>query len=92
MCVRVYNLDTKEETDSPEEFAAMLGVATSALPVDNAYNQLIPEACLCQVDVEKACNMYGFHYKEDDHDNYDADITISKKTAEDMMQEVLKHR
>jgi hypothetical protein len=90
MCVRVYNLDTKEETDSTVEFADMLGVATSALPVDNAYNQLIPEACLCQVDIKKACNTYGFHYKEDDHDN--GDITISKKTAEDVMQEVLKHR
>ena len=57
MCVRVYNLDTKEETDSTVEFADMLGVATSALPVDNAYNQLIPEACLCQVDIKKVITL-----------------------------------
>jgi hypothetical protein len=90
MCVSVYNTDTKESTDSPVEFAEMLGIATSALPVDNAYNQLIPEACLCQVDIEKACNMYGFHYSEDEHDNWD--VRISKKTPGDIMKELLKHR
>ena len=88
MCVRIFNTDTKEETDSPIEFADMLGVATTALPVDNAYNQLIPEACLCQVDIKKACDMFGFNYNETE----DFDAVISKKTPESSIKEILKHR
>ena len=90
MCVRVYNKDTEEETDSPVEFAEMLGVSTSELPVDNNYGQLIPEACLCQVDIKKACDMFGFTYDQGDHTGWD--INISKKTIEEKMSEVLKHR
>ena len=90
MCVRVYNKDTEEETDSPVEFAAMLGASTSELPVDNNYGQLIPEACLCQVDIKKACDRFGFTYEEYEYDNWD--VRISKKTAEEKISEVLKHR
>jgi hypothetical protein len=88
MCVRVINKDTDEDTDNVEEFADMLGVASSALPVDNAYKQLIPEGCLCQVDIKKACDMFGFNYSED----RDFDAVISKKTLENTFQEIQKHR
>ena len=88
MCVRVYNKDTKQNTDSPHEFADMLGIPVSDLPVDNAYNRLIPDACLCQVDIEKACELAGYDYSETE----DFDIEISKKTIEQAMQDILKHR
>ena len=88
MCVRILNADTREETSSPSGFADMLGVATNALPVDNAYGQLIPQSCLCQVDIKKACDMFGFNYSE----NEDFDAVIAKKTTEDTMHEILKHR
>ena len=88
MCVRVYNKDTQDDTDSPVEFAEMLGVSAVDLPVDNNYGQLIPEACLCQVDIKKACEKFGFNYEEND----DFDIVISKKTPEEKISEVLKHR
>jgi hypothetical protein len=88
MCVRVYNKDTDQSTDSPHEFADMLGIPVSALPVDNAYNELIPDCCLCQVDIEKACELSGYEYSEND----DFDILIAKKTAEQTIQDILKHR
>jgi hypothetical protein len=90
MCVSVYNKDTQEHTDSPVEFAHMLGVPTSTLPVDNVYGQLIPEACLCQVDIKKACEINGFNYEEDNHDNWD--IRISKKTPEEIVKSITSHR
>lgn len=88
MCVRVYNKNTKEETDSPIGFADMLGVSVKNLPVDNAYGQLIPESCLCQVNIEKACKLYGYDYTEDE----DFSITIAKKSPESSIQDILKHR
>ena len=88
MCVRVYNKDTKQDTDSPYTFADMLGISVNQLPIDNAYNKLIPDSCLCQVDIEKACELFGYSYIEDE----DFSITISKKSAETTMQDILKHR
>lgn len=88
MCVRVYNKNTKEETDSPIGFADMLGVSAKDLPVDNAYGQLIPESCLCQVNIEKACKLYGYDYTEDE----DFSIAIAKKSPESSIQDILKHR
>lgn len=88
MCVRVYNKDTKEETASPTGFADMLGVSAKDLPVDNALGQLIPESCLCQVNIEKACKLHGYSYIE--NDNFD--IVISKKSTESSIQDILKHR
>lgn len=88
MCVRILNEDTREETHSPAGFADMLGVSTTALPVDNTYGQLIPQSCLCQVDIKKACDMFGFSYSE----NEDFDAVIAKKTTESAIQDILKHR
>jgi hypothetical protein len=87
MCTRVWNKDTNEETDSPAEFAEMLGIPTSSLPVDNAYKQLIPEGCLCQVDIEKACDMFGFNYIDDA-----GDAQISKKSQGAWTQQIAKTR
>ena len=86
MCVRVFNKDTKESAGTPYELAYMLQVPTNSLPVDNNYGQLIPESCLCQVDVEKACKMAGFNYEE----NADFEPVISKKTQEDIVNSVRK--
>lgn len=88
MCVRVYNKDTKQDTDSPYAFADMLGISVNQLPIDNAYNKLIPDSCLCQVDIEKACEMFGYNYNETE----DFDISISKKNVGETMQDILKHR
>jgi hypothetical protein len=88
MCVRVYNKDTSQNTDSPYTFADMLGISVNQLPIDNAYNKLIPDSCLCQVDIEKACEMFGYNYSE----NQDFDILISKKNVEKTIQDILKHR
>jgi hypothetical protein len=88
MCVRVYNKDTKEDTDTPTGFADMLGISAKDLPVDNALGQLIPESCLCQVNIEKACKLYGYDYIEDE----DFSIAIAKKSPESSIQDILKHR
>ena len=88
MCVRVYNKDTKEDTDTPTGFADMLGISAKDLPVDNALGQLIPESCLCQVDIEKACKLHGYNYNEND----DFDIAIWKKSPESTIQDILKYR
>ena len=86
MCVRVYNKDTGSYAGTPYTFADMLDVPVSALPVDNAYNQLIPDNCLCQVDIEKACKLAGFNYTE----TSDFEPVISKKTHEDLVNEFRK--
>jgi hypothetical protein len=84
MCVQVYNKDTKAYAGTPYEFADMLSIPISALPVDNAYNQLIPENCLCQVDIEKACKLAGYNYTE----NSDFEPVISKKTQEEILKSI----
>jgi hypothetical protein len=88
MCVRVYNSDTRDSTDNPRELAEMLGLSVKQLPVDNNYGQLIPESCLCQVDVKKACELAGYHYTE----NQDFEPVISKKTAEEIVKNITSHR
>jgi hypothetical protein len=86
MCVRVFNKDTKEYAGTPHEFAYMLAVPTNSLPVDNNYGQLIPESCLCQVDIAKACKLAGYHYEETE----DFEPVISRKTQEDLVNELRK--
>jgi hypothetical protein len=86
MCVRVYNKDTDTYAGTPHTFADMLNIPVNALPVDNNYNQLIPESCLCQVDIEKACKLSGYNYTE----NEDFEPVISKKTQEDLVNELRK--
>lgn len=86
MCVQVYNKDTKKFAGTPYQLAEMLDMPTSYLPVDNAYNQLIPESCLCQVDVKKACALAGFNYEED----RDLEPVIFKKTQQDFFNEARK--
>ena len=84
MCVKVYNKDTNSYADTPHELADMLDIPVSALPADNAYNQLIPDNCLCQVDVQKACGLAGYNYTE----NSDFEPVISKKTQEDILKAI----
>lgn len=86
MCVRVLNNDTKQSTDSPIGLAEMLNIDILQLPVDNAYNQLIPQSCLCQVDIEKACKLAGYSCSTND----DYDFEISKKTQQDFFNETRK--
>lgn len=88
MCVRVYNTDTKENTDNPREFAEMLGISVKQLPVDNNYGQLIPDSCLCQVDIKKACDISGYNYIE----NADYEAEISKKTPAEIVKNITSHR
>jgi len=88
MCVRVYNKDSGEDTDNPITFSDMLGISVKNLVVDNAYNQLIPESCLCQVNCEASCEKAGFYCVEND----DFDLVIWKKTVEEKINEISKHR
>ena len=84
MCVQVYNKDTKTSAGTPYEFAEMLNMSVNELPVDNAYNQLIPDDCLCQVDLQKACILAGYNYTE----TSDFEPVISKKTQEDILKSI----
>lgn len=86
MCVRILNTDTQVTTDNPLEFAYMLGISIQDLPVDNNYKKLIPENCLCQVDIAKACRLSGYNYKETPDSS--AEIEISKKTPTDIINEI----
>jgi hypothetical protein len=86
MCLQVYNKDTKAFAGTPYQLADMLDMPTNALPVDNNYGQLLPESCLCQVDVRKACALAGFNYEE----NQDFEPIISKKTQADLVNELRK--
>jgi hypothetical protein len=88
MCVRVYNTDSRESTDNPREFAEMLGISVKELPVDNNCGQLIPDSCLCQVDIKKACDIAGYHYNEND----DFEPVISKKTHSEVVKNITNHR
>lgn len=88
MCVRVYNNDTRETASHPIAFAGMINVPVNELPVDNNYKQLIPESCLCQVDIQKACELAGYNYSE----NSDFEPVISKKTHAEVVKSITSHR
>lgn len=66
----------------------MLNISVLQLPVDNAYNQLIPESCLCQVNIEKACKLAGYHCSTNDDYEYE----IAKKTPGDLLNEARNSR
>lgn len=78
MCVDVYNTDTKEWADNVKQFANMIGIDDCAnLPLAEHYKMIFPEGCLCQIDVEKACEMAGVSVElSKDFDKY----FISKKS------------
>ena len=90
MCTHIYNKDTGEKTDNPRMFAHMLGLDVKELPVENRFNLLLPDNCLCQVDCRKACELAGFSYVE--LDNSGLDVVIAKKPYTDSLANIAKNR
>lgn len=71
MCVDVYNLDTKEFADSVKQFADMIGLDTIDIPFAPEYKKIYEDGCLCQIDVEKACEIAGVSVElSQDFDKY----------------------
>jgi hypothetical protein len=75
MCVEIYNKTTKQTAESVQQFAEMLGVGVEEIPASEHYKDVVPEGCLCQIDVEKTCELFGFSY----HGDSDFNIEITKK-------------
>lgn len=76
MCVDVYNTDTKEWADNVKQFAEMIGLDTIDIPFAPEYKEIHEDGCLCQIDVEKACEIAGVSVElSKDFDKY----FISKK-------------
>lgn len=90
MCTQIHNKDTGEKVDTPVMFAHMLGIDIRELPVENRFNLLLPENCLCQVDCKKACELAGFTYTE--MDSSGMEIVISKKPYTDNLASIAKNR
>jgi hypothetical protein len=90
MCVRILNTDTQTETDNPLEFAYMLNLPVKDLPVENTYGKLIPDNCLCQVDIEKACKLAGYNYREVNRGYIE--IEVSKKTKQEVIEGILNYK
>lgn len=62
MCVRVFNRDSGEDTETPPGLRAMIG---ADLVVDPAYKGINDDACLCQVDVRESVIRAGFDCEYD---------------------------
>ena len=75
MCVEITNTQTKQHAENVQEFAEMIGAEAGEMPPAHGYSNVRPGGCLCQVDVELACKMFGFGYNE----NTDFDIEIFKR-------------
>jgi hypothetical protein len=75
MCVEIYNKVTKQTAKSAQQFAEMLGVSVEEIPPNELYKDVVPEGCLCQIDLIKTCELFGYSYTEDS----DFDIEITKK-------------
>jgi len=77
MCVEVYNLESKIAS-SVVELAELLEVPLKDMqnyPASGYESGISVNACLCQLDVFKACEEAGFDAKYDE----DFNIEISKK-------------
>ena len=90
MCTHIHNKDTGESTDTPIMFAHMLGIDIKELPVENRFNVLLPDNCLCQVDCKKACELAGFTYVE--MDDSGLEVIISKKPYTESLASIAKNR
>lgn len=77
MCVEIRNQDTRKYTDTPSGLADMLEIGVEQLPIQSIYKDLKLGAdnCLCPVDIDKVCELFGYSWKYND----DFDILISKK-------------
>lgn len=90
MCIQIQNRDTGEKTDKPFMFAGMIGMAMKDLPVNNRFNTLLPDDCLCQVDCKKACELTGFEYLE--NDEHERSAIIFKKSYSKNLSNIARHR
>ena len=71
MCVEVYNTDTKKYAFSVKQFAEMIGFDAIDIPLAPEYEKIDEDGCLCQIDVEKACEIAGISVElSKDFDKY----------------------
>lgn len=62
MCVLIYDGDV--EIQSPKQLEDHFPQITKIIPAEG-YDNIIPESCLCQVDIENTLDSAGIKYIED---------------------------
>ena len=62
MCVLIYDGDV--EIQSPKQLEDHFPQITKMIPAEG-YDNIIPESCLCQVDIENTLDSAGIKYIED---------------------------
>ena len=65
MCVLIYDGDV--EIQSPKQLEDHFPQITKMIPAEG-YDNIIPESCLCQVDIENTLDSAGIKYIEDCRD------------------------
>ena len=73
MCVRIYNRDTGQETESPQGLREMLGITD--LIMAEGYTSIAEDCCLCQIDSKATVEKAGYVYSEAGHDWMDVEIS-----------------
>ena len=73
MCVRIYNRDTGQETESPQGLREMLGITD--LIMSKGYTSIAENCCLCQIDCKATVEKAGYVYSEIGHDYMDVEIS-----------------
>lgn len=76
MCVRIYNSDTGQEAENPQELREMLGI--TELIMSKGHKTIAEDCCLCQIDCEATVKKAGYNYKEIDGDYMDVEISKAK--------------
>ena len=71
MCVTVVINRGEKEIGTPREFREHFGFDA---PLEPYYKEVVPDACLCQVDIEKAFKDNNIPYKFDYMDYYVGDL------------------
>jgi len=76
MCQIVIVEDSNKEIETVQELADFFKVPAESLPLQDCYSSVIADACLCQINISKACDLHGY----DDKFSETFDFIISKKT------------
>ena len=74
MCVRIFNRDTGQEAESPQELREMLGITELIMSEGYKNSAVAEDCCLCQIDCEATVKSAGYVYKEICGDYMDVEI------------------
>jgi len=71
MCQKIFVNRGEVEIETPAGFEVYFGFAAKA---EEGYEEILPECCLCQIDIEATLKEKDIPFKTDGFDYYVGDI------------------